>query len=242
MSDIGIIGGPDGSSMLFFPSGGPFGTDSMYMWQYVLILAAFALAAYFLGNISPSTLMARARGIDIKKAGSGNAGTTNALRVMGKKAGAVTLIIDVLKGVAAAVAGTLAGGELAGYICAFAVFIGHIWPVVYRFKGGKGVATIFGAAVGLSPALGFSVLGIVVIAVLVTKRMSVGSIIGAIAFPFMAWWLEPGFAPLSIVIALIVIIKHRSNIARIFRGQEPPMSIFEKKKTGSSKKTHRRNP
>ena len=224
-----IIGSADGPSEVYLTGGtGIFG-PAMTMTQFIIMLAALALAAYFLGNLSPSILMAKARGIDIKKEGSGNAGTTNALRVLGRKAGAITFIVDVLKGVAASFLGGLIRGELAGYICALAVFVGHIWPAIYRFKGGKGVATIFGAAVGISPALGFSALGIVMIVVFITKCMSIGSIIGAVSFPFLSWIFEPGFIIPGIVIALIVILKHRANIVRIIHGEEPVMSIFEKK-------------
>ena len=224
-----IIGGTDGPTAVYLPgSAGIFG-PVMTVTQCIVLLAVLALAAYFLGNLSPSILMAKARGIDIKKEGSGNAGTTNALRVLGKKAGAITFLVDVLKGVAASLLGGLIGGDLAGYICALAVFVGHIWPVIYRFNGGKGVATIFGAAVGISPALGFSALGIVVIVVFITKRMSIGSITGAVSFPFLSMIFEPGFIIPSIVIALIVILKHRANIVRIIHGEEPVMSIFEKR-------------
>ena len=89
--------------------------------------------------------MAKARGIDIKSEGSGNAGTTNALRVMGKKAGAVTLVVDVLKGAVAVLLGNLVCGHLCAMFCVLAAMLGHIWPVFYRFKGGKGVSTAFGA-------------------------------------------------------------------------------------------------
>lgn len=238
MADIGIIGGSDGSTVLYIADGTIFGS-SIGLVQYIIMMAVLAAAAYFLGNLSPSILMAKARGIDIKKEGSGNAGTTNALRVLGKKAGAITFLVDVLKGVAASLIGGLIGGSIAGYVCALAVFVGHIWPAIYRFKGGKGVATIFGAAVGISPALGFSALGIVIIVVLITKRMSVGSIIGAVSFPFLACSLEPGFMIPSMVIAAIVIIKHRANIGRLLRGEEPVMSIFEK--SSQKKEAHDKN-
>lgn len=228
MADIGTIGGSDGPTVLYIADGTIFGS-SIGLVQYIIMMAVLAVAAYFLGNLSPSILMAKARGIDIKKEGSGNAGTTNALRVLGKKAGAITFLVDVLKGVAASLIGGLIGGSIAGYVCALAVFVGHIWPAIYRFKGGKGVATIFGAAVGINPALGFSALGIVIIVVFITKRMSVGSIIGAVSFPFLACFFEPGFMLPSMAIAAIVIIKHRANIGRLFRGEEPIMSIFEKK-------------
>ena len=89
----------------------------------VVLLGILGLVAYFIGNISPSTIMAKRQGIDIKKEGSGNAGTTNALRVMGKKAGAITCIVDILKGVVAVLIGMLIGGPAAAYLCALCVFL-----------------------------------------------------------------------------------------------------------------------
>lgn len=194
----------------------------------IKIIAAVVIA-YLIGNISPSIMLAKARGLDIKKEGSGNAGTTNALRVMGKKAGVITLVVDILKGTCAVLLGNLIGGYMAGMFCAVAVFCGHVWPVFYRFKGGKGVATAFGALMGIDPLLGLSALGIVIIGVLISKRMSVGSILGAICFPAVALFLEPDFILPGTVLAVIIIIKHRANIVRLLKGEEPVMSIFEKK-------------
>lgn len=195
------------------------------MWLCILAV----VIAYFIGNISPSILMARAKGIDIRSEGSGNAGTTNALRVMGKKAGVITLVVDVLKGTCAVLLGSLLAGDTGAMWCVVAVFLGHVWPVFFGFRGGKGVATVFGALMGLNPLLGLATLAVVLVAVLITKRMSVGSILGAICFPAIAFFMERDFLYLGIAVAVIVIIKHRANIVRIFKGEEPIMSIFEKK-------------
>ena len=196
----------------------------------MLKIIAAVVIAYFIGNISPSTMLAKARGLDIKKEGSGNAGTTNALRVMGKKAGLITLVVDILKGTCAVLLGTLIGGYMAGMCCAVAVFCGHVWPVIYKFQGGKGVATAFGALLGIDPLLGLAALGIVVIGVLVSKRMSVGSMLGALCFPLIAFFLEPDFIIPGTVLAVTIIIKHKSNIVRLIHGEEPIMSIFDKSK------------
>ena len=123
--------------------------SNVNIWLWVLAL----IIAYLLGNISPSTLLAKAKGIDIHKEGSGNAGTTNALRVMGKKAGVITLVVDVLKGTIAVLIGFLLAGSAGEAWCVLAVFCGHVWPVFYKFKGGKGVATAFGALLGLNPLM-----------------------------------------------------------------------------------------
>lgn len=186
--------------------------------------------AYALGNISPSTIMAKAQGLDIKQEGSGNAGTTNALRVMGKKAGAITLIVDILKGTVAVVLGGIIAGPTAASWCVLAVFCAHVWPVLYKFQGGKGVATAFGSILGLNPLLALICLGIVAVFVFTSKRMSVGSIAGAIAFPILAIFMEPTFIVPAIVMALIIIVKHRANIQRLMKGEEPIMGIFSKDK------------
>ena len=191
------------------------------------------IAADFIGSISPAILIGRLYGVDIKKEGSGNAGTTNVLRTLGKKAAAATLIVDVLKGVAAVLLGKLAGalflpegqGLWVAMACAFCVLVGHIWPLLFGFKGGKGVATGFGALLALSPYLALSALGIVALAVLLTRRMSVGSICGALSIPILAYFFLTEFLWPGTAMALIVLIKHRGNIARLMKGQEPKLSF-----------------
>lgn len=233
MRSIGIIGGVDGPTAVYLT--GDFGIIGEHfhfssLAPYFMVLAVTIIIAYLIGNISPATLLARAKGIDIKQAGSGNAGTTNALRVMGKKAGAITLVIDVVKGIAAVALGNFLCGSLCGMICVVAVVAGHIWPVMFKFKGGKGVATIFGAIVGLNILVAFYGLIVLVIAVLISKRVSVGSMLAALSFPVFSYWLEPDFVVLACVLALIIIIKHRANIKRLIKGEEPKLSLFDKEK------------
>lgn len=186
------------------------------------------IAAYLIGNISPSILIGKAKGIDIKREGSGNAGTTNALRVLGKKAAVATLIIDILKGTVAVVLGGILFGQTVAAWCVAAVFAGHVWPVFFGFRGGKGVATAFGALCGYMPAMGFTALAIVAVGVLISRRMSFGSILGAVTFPLVAYFYDKSFIPIGTVLAILVIIKHRANIVRLVKGQEPKLG--EKKK------------
>lgn len=195
----------------------------------VKLVIAF-LIAYFIGNISPSTIMARAKGIDIKKEGSGNAGTTNALRVMGKKAGAITLVVDIIKGVAAVLIGLALAGQMGAYGCALLVMLGHIWPILLRFKGGKGIATSFGALLAINPLLALLELLIVAVVTLISKRMSVGSIAGLVCLPFMCMLMEPDFTIIAAVISIIMIIKHRQNIVRLIHGEEPKLGFLDKDK------------
>lgn len=192
------------------------------------ITAAGVLAiiiAYFLGNISPAIIMGKMNGVDIKKVGSGNAGTTNVLRTLGKKAAAITMVIDILKGFLGVKLGFLLGGYVVGTLCAVAAFCGHIWPCLYSFRGGKGVATAFGVITAVNWQLGLAVLAVVAVFVLLSKRMSLGSIMGAVSFPLLAWLMEPGFFVPGFIMAVIVIVKHRANIGRLLRGEEPKMSF-----------------
>lgn len=186
------------------------------------------LSAYLIGNISPAIILGKINGIDIKKEGSGNAGTTNALRVLGKKAAVITLVVDILKGVVAVKFGMMLGYET-GIRCALAVFCGHIWPCLYRFKGGKGVATAFGAILSVNWLLALTALAIVACGLLISKRMSVGSLLGAATFPVDCWFMEKDFIIVGCIMAAIVLIKHRANIVRLFKGEEPPMGIFKTK-------------
>lgn len=188
-------------------------------------LIAAVIIAYFLGNISPSILLGRAMGIDIKKEGSGNAGTTNALRVMGKKAGAITLIIDILKGVIAVNLGMLLAGQDAAYFCALAAFLGHIWPVCFHFKGGKGVAVAFGALLAVNWVLALTALGVVIVVVLVSRMVSLGSILAALSFPVACYFMERDFLYIGIVMAAILLWAHRGNIKRLIHGEENKISF-----------------
>ncbi len=191
-------------------------------------LALAALAAYLIGNISPSIIMSRLKGKDIREQGSGNAGTTNMLRIYGKKAAALTLVIDVLKGVCAVLIGrALAGGSGACMACLF-VIVGHIWPVFYGFKGGKGVAAALGALLALSPSLAGLAAAIALAVIALTKMVSAGSVAAAVALPVLSFFRYRAFFPYALLMAAIVIFKHRSNIGRILRGEESKLSFSKK--------------
>ncbi len=192
-----------------------------------LQMVLLVLGSYLIGNISPSILLAKRKNLDIRTKGSGNAGTTNALRVLGKKAAVITLVVDILKGTTAVYVAGYIGGEFIAELCVVAVFMGHVWPIFFGFKGGKGVATAFGALMGLNPVLGLSALGIVLIGVVLSRRMSAGSILGALTFPLLAYFLQPTFIIPGCVLAVILIFKHRGNIVRLIKGEEP--KLFAKK-------------
>lgn len=189
---------------------------------YIAMGLAF-LISYLIGNISPSTLIGKRRDIDIKKEGSGNAGTTNALRVLGKKAALITLIVDILKGTIAVLIGGLLGGSLTASIAVIGVFLGHVLPIVYGFKGGKGVATAFGALLGYNPLMAGIALLIVIISVIISRRMSVGSLVGALTFPAVSYICDKNFLIAGTTLATIIIYKHKANIKRLLEGKEPKL-------------------
>lgn len=198
--------------------------DTAYWWTVVIAV----IVAYLIGNISPAILIGRAHGIDIKKEGSGNAGTTNVLRVLGKKAAIATLIIDILKGsVAVVLAGVLCGNEVA-QLCVLAVFAGHVWPIFFKFKGGKGVATAFGALTAYIPLMGLTALLIVAVGVAISRRMSFGSLLGALTFPAVAYFYDKTFVPIGTVLAILILIKHAGNIKRLLNGEEPKLGAKKK--------------
>lgn len=186
---------------------------------------AAIVITYFLGNISPAILIGRSMGIDIRKQGSGNAGTTNVLRVLGKKAAAATLVIDILKGVAAVLLGKYIGGLELAMACGIAVMVGHIWPLVFQFRGGKGIATAFGVILTLQPLLGLIEAVAALIFMLVSQRVSVGSLAAAVLLPFAAWYFDPAYVPATVVMAAIVIWKHRANIKRLIKKEEPKVNF-----------------
>ncbi len=191
-------------------------------------LALAAVIAYFLGNISPAIILSRLKGKDIREQGSGNAGTTNMLRVYGKKAAALTLIIDVLKGVCAVLIGRALAGEAGACLAVLCVIIGHIWPVLYGFKGGKGVAASLGALLALSPSLAGLAALIALAVIALTKMVSAGSVAAAVALPILSFLRYRAFFPYALAMAAIVIFKHRSNIGRIIRGEESKLSFSKK--------------
>ena len=193
--------------------------------MFYLKLVIFVALAYFIGNISPATMISGLFGIDIKKEGSGNAGATNMLRVMGWKAALITLCIDILKGFVAVTIASHNCGNLGAELAFIAVVIGHVYPVLYKFKGGKGVATSFGAAIAVNWPSASAAFGIAAIAVGVTRKMSVGSIAAAIAYPILIWFYYPEFLPAAIIMGVMIIFTHRENIKRLKEGNESEIRL-----------------
>ena len=195
-----------------------------------------AIAGYLLGSCPNGYLVSRARGVDIRQHGSGNIGATNVLRVLGKKWGYLVFALDCLKGFLAVrlafalvAMGSLWAGqrEIIGIVAGVACILGHTFPVWLRFRGGKGVATSAGVLLGLMPLAMISVLAVWIVLFQLTRYVSLASIGGAVALPivvllFLRLRLLTGSSllPFSILIAAVVIWRHRSNIQRLMQGTE----------------------
>lgn len=186
--------------------------------------------AYLVGSIPTAVWYGKVfHGVDVRQHGSGNAGATNSLRTLGKKAGIIVLIVDFLKGFLAVKAASLFSTEthsILPLIMGLAVIAGHIFPIFAQFRGGKGVATAMGVLVATFPWAALGCMVVFMIIVFATKYVSLGSILGALAFPiqltFNLWndnadKYAIGFAWL---IFIILAVMHRQNIQRLFKGTE----------------------
>lgn len=191
------------------------------------------LVAYLLGSIPTAVWYGRVfHGVDIRNHGSGNAGATNSLRVLGKKAGVIVLLIDLLKGyLAVSLASVIiqhSDFQPVGYIVpllGLAVVIGHIFPVFAQFKGGKGVATSLGVILAIHPFATLICVILFLLIVFATKYVSLGSMLGALAFPVQLvsgiWGLQPTTIVIfGFVLAVLLIITHRENVKRLLAGNE----------------------
>ncbi len=182
------------------------------------------LLAYLLGSVSFAVVVSRCSGLaDPRTFGSGNPGATNVLRTGNKKAAALTLVGDALKGAVAVVIARLAGFEEGVVsLVALAAFFGHLYPVFLKFKGGKGVATGAGVLLALSPMMGLGVLLTWALVAYVSKYSSLAAIVAALSAPAWATSVE-GFGLLMMtasVIAMILLAKHVPNIRRLLAGEE----------------------
>lgn len=198
-----------------------------------------AIIAYLLGSISFSVIFSKKiAGVDVRKEGSKNAGTTNVLRTAGKKAAALTLICDILKGVIAILIGYAISfitedlnAALLVQIAGIFAIIGHTFPVFFKFKGGKGIATSLGILLLINYQIGLICLVFWLIIVIFTKMISLGSIMAAILFPVLTifitqnYLVEGNYILFGIIVAAFVVFNHRSNVKRILEGNENKLSF-----------------
>lgn len=212
----------------------------------IIMCLIVAIISYLIGSINFSVIFSRKiAGFDVREKGSGNAGTTNMLRSVGKKAAAITLICDILKGVV-----SIGIALLISYIfnidnkallvqfAGIAVVIGHTFPIFFGFKGGKGVATSLGVLIMSNWQIGLICLAVGIILIAITKMVSVGSCSAAILFMVLSYFIKEnyiamegnGYFTYSVILAIIILFNHRSNIVRIIKGKENKIS-FKNKKT-----------
>ena len=192
---------------------------------------ALVLGAYLLGSISSAVIVCRLMGLpDPRTLGSNNPGATNVLRIGGtkaKRAAGITLLGDSLKGLLPMLAthllGTLvSGGSLTLAAVGLAAFLGHLYPVFFGFRGGKGVATALGVQVGLYWPIGACVAAIWLFVAKVLKISSASALVSMGLAPFIVWWFrpEPALVGMQVIITLLLFLRHRSNIRNLLRGTE----------------------
>ena len=199
----------------------------------IAIYLGLAAIAYLLGSIPFGLILVRVvRGEDVRLTGSGNIGATNVARSGGVKLGIATLVLDALKGyLAVLIASTVSHRNaaielgLAASLAALFAILGHVFPVWLKFRGGKGVATAVGAFVGLAPRAVLVVLAVFIVIVLISRYVSLGSIVASAVFPLLAFFLyraEASPAAIAVMLAasLLIILKHKANIKRLLDGTE----------------------
>jgi len=211
----------------------------------MIVYILMAVIAYCIGSVNFSVILSKKMaGFDVREKGSGNAGTTNMLRSVGKKAAAVTLICDILKGVVSILIAMVLGNlitdtnkELLVQIAGIASIIGHTFPVFFQFKGGKGVATALGVLLISNWQIGLICLVFALVLIILTRMVSLGSCVAAILFPVLTLFINENYTVLtegksgttyfiySVILAIIVLFNHRENIKRILNGNENRISF-----------------
>lgn len=208
------------------------------MASYIIL----AIIAYAIGSINFSVILSKKMaGFDVREKGSGNAGSTNMLREVGKKAAILTLVCDILKGVVSILIALLIGKivknvdrALLIQIAGILVVIGHTFPIFFGFKGGKGVATSFGVLLMVNWKIGFICLTFALVIIIASKMVSMGSIGAAILFPVLTIFINEHYIVsasglkyfiFSLILAVFVIFNHRENVKRILNGTENKLSF-----------------
>jgi glycerol-3-phosphate acyltransferase PlsY len=188
-----------------------------------------ALCAYLLGSLSTAVIACRLTGLpDPRTQGSGNPGATNVLRFGGKKLAVIVLLGDLLKGlIPVLVAQALALTPLIVGIVGLLAFAGHIFPVFFGFRGGKGVATALGVILGLSWPTALILVAIWVAVALLFKYSSLAALCAALAAPVVTWLNAPDYAIVVLILSLVLLWRHRSNIRNLLRGTEPKVGKKE---------------
>jgi glycerol-3-phosphate acyltransferase PlsY len=216
------------------------------MKELVLIILA-----YLIGSIPTALIISRKFfGIDIRDYGSGNMGATNTFRVLGSRYGTIVMVIDILKGIAAASLFIFIPYyfnhelERTNFMIGLglAAVLGHVFPIFAGFKGGKGVATLFGMILAVQPVVAISCVGVFLLVLYLTRYVSLSSILGAMMLPVCVLWIwnehEVMYRVFALLVAFMVVFTHQKNIGRILRGVESRIPIF---KYRDRRKARRRN-
>lgn len=211
----------------------------------MIIYILMAIIAYCIGSVNFSVIFSRKfAGFDVREKGSGNAGSTNMLRSVGKKAAAITLVCDILKGIIAIAISIIIGNivsdtnkELLLQIAGIAVVLGHTFPVFFEFKGGKGVATSLGILLMSNWQIGLICLVFALVLMALTRMVSLGSCAAAVLFPVLTLFINNNYTVLtegksgnvyfiySLILAMIVLYNHRENIKRLLNGTENKLNL-----------------
>lgn len=197
----------------------------MIVFKFLLI----AVIGYLLGSVSTGILYSRFLGQDIRTQGSKNAGATNMARVHGFSKGLVTLLGDSLKGVLSTLIGLWLAGETGAMIGGAAAAIGHMWPVFFDFKGGKGVATLLGVGLVIHPTVLLIALAIAIFTIVLTKYVSLGSMVGVTSFT-IGVIIAKGFWPVGLWAAALSALscwRHKTNIQRLLSGTENKFTLHK---------------
>ncbi|GAL07030.1 acyl-phosphate:glycerol-3-phosphate O-acyltransferase PlsY [Photobacterium aphoticum] len=190
------------------------------MTPFVLLII---ISAYLLGSISSAVLISRLYGLpDPRESGSGNPGATNVLRIGGRGAAAAVLICDILKGMLPVWLSYFAGVNpfMLGII-GIAACLGHIYPIFFHFRGGKGVATALGALAPIGWDLSGMLIGAWLITVLITGYSSLGSMVTALIAPLFTWWVKPEYTMPVAMLSCLIVFRHHDNLRRLLAGEEP---------------------
>ena len=225
-------------------------TSNSTPYMNIVLICLTTLAAYLIGSIPTAVWYGQGYfGIDVRERGSGNAGATNTFRVLGKRAGTIVLLIDVLKGYTAAAMAPLLWyldiitiNEIPTFKIVFGLVavVGHLYPVFAGFRGGKGVASLLGLILAIHPEMAAVCIGVFMLVVIASQYVSLGSIMAALAFPVLLLLRifgqpeRPIFIVFGFVIFLLVVFTHQKNIGRLLRGEESRTILFSfQKKKGN---------
>ena len=190
----------------------------------MLVIILLIFAAYVIGSVPTGYLLGKLRGVDVRTIGSGNVGATNVARAVGKSQGIITLIADAAKGyLPVFMALQLGQDSLTVALTAIAAFLGHLYPLFLNFRGGKGVATGFGALLALAPMATLVLVVVFALTVVATRIVSLGSLATAVAAPLSLWLFHqpPVIVTMGCFLGAMVILRHRANIRRLLAGTEP---------------------